>query len=56
MPVSSEADWLFLFKSSTLFDTRKRHPQPEQKQSTALFVVQGEAVAFEMDCFCNKII
>ncbi|WP_374573819.1 hypothetical protein [Acinetobacter sp.] len=56
MPVSSEADWLFLFKSSTLFDTRKRHPQPEQKQSIALFAVQGGAVVFEMDCFCNKII
>jgi hypothetical protein len=27
-----------------------------QKQSTALFAVQGEAVAFEMDCFCNQII
>jgi len=49
---------------------RKRHPQPEQKQSTALFAVQGGAarikapllfeaqgvaVIFEMDCFCNKL-
>ncbi|WP_374573215.1 hypothetical protein [Acinetobacter sp.] len=24
------------------------------KQSTALFAVQGGAVAFEMDCFCDE--
>ncbi|MEG2472819.1 MAG: hypothetical protein RSA72_06305 [Acinetobacter sp.] len=24
------------------------------KQSTALFAVQGEAVVFEMDCFCDE--
>ena len=55
---SQLSDWLAFsfFNLRYYFDTRKRHPQPEQKQSTALFAVQGEAVVFEMDCFCNKII
>ncbi|MGA8882911.1 MAG: hypothetical protein WB445_04725 [Acinetobacter sp.] len=55
-------------KLPILFDTRKRHPQPEQKQSIALFAVQGGAakikalLLFEAQgeaaktklCFCSK--
>ena len=54
IPASKKLAGIFFFKLSILFDTRERHPQPEQKQSTALFAVQGEAVVFEMDCFCKR--